>query len=68
MTETINFEKKEYVASDKERGRVMQETNILSRNTFAEESNEDKNYCKVRDHCHYTGKYRGAAHGMCNLR
>ena len=23
---------------------------------------------KVRDHCHYTGKYRGAAHEMCNVR
>ena len=23
---------------------------------------------KVRDHCHYTGKYRGAAHNICNLR
>ena len=22
---------------------------------------------KVRDHCHYTGKYRGAAHNNCNL-
>ena len=22
----------------------------------------------VRDHCHYTGKYRGAAHNSCNLR
>ena len=26
-----------------------------------------KNY-KVRDHCHYTGKYRGASHNICNLR
>ena len=28
----------------------------------------DKKYYKVRDHCHYTGKYRGAAHNICNLR
>ena len=29
--------------------------------------NDEKNY-KVRDHCHYTGKYRGAAHNICKLR
>ena len=23
---------------------------------------------KVRDHCHYTGRYRGAAHNSCNLK
>ena len=23
---------------------------------------------KVRDHCHFTGKYRGAAYNTCNLR
>ena len=23
---------------------------------------------KVRDHCHYSGKYRGAAHSLCSLK
>ena len=27
-----------------------------------------KNYCTVRDHCHYIGKCRGAAHSICNLK
>ena len=27
-----------------------------------------KKYYKVRDHCYYTGKYRGAPQSICNLR
>ena len=27
-----------------------------------------KDEIKVRDHCHYTGQYRGPAHRNCNLR
>ena len=27
----------------------------------------NKKYHKVRDHCHYTGKYSGAAHDIYNL-
>ena len=29
---------------------------------------KDRKYCKVRDHCHYTGEYRGAAHDIFNLK
>ena len=29
--------------------------------------NNNKEMRKVRDHCHYTEKYRGAAHSKCNL-
>ena len=28
----------------------------------------DKNYQTFRDHCHYTGKYRGAAPSTYNLK
>ena len=28
----------------------------------------DKKHHKVRNHYHYTGKYKGAAHNICNLR
>ena len=29
---------------------------------------EDKKHRKVRDRCHYTGEYRGAAYTICNLK
>ena len=50
-------------------------TDALKRNHKASEKshiclkefNDPKNK-KVRDHCHYTGLYRGAAHNDCNLK
>ena len=29
---------------------------------------KDRKYRKNRNHCHYTGKYRGAAHSICNSK
>ena len=40
----------------------------ICKKKFEHKYTNDKNYQKVRDHCHYTGKYRGAAHCICLLK
>ena len=43
----------------------------ICKNEFnTDENNKDafKIYHKVRDHCHYTRKFSGPAHNICNLR
>ena len=47
-----------------------QEKCHICQKEFCYDKNEKmkfKLYKKVRDHCHYTGKFRGAAHNICNL-
>ena len=44
---------------------------IYVKKTFCDDKNLKSAYDlhhKVRDHCDYTGKFRGAAHNICNLR
>ena len=38
--------------------------------TISDDDDDDdgKRYHKVRDHRHYTGKFREAVHNICNLR
>ena len=49
----------------------MQKVCYICKKIFSIDKN-DKNvfelYHKVRDHCHYTEKFREAAHSICNLR
>ena len=54
-TRIINYVKKNIIPLTKEK------------KNYNDQKVDEKNY-KVRDHCHYTGKYRGAAHNICNLR
>ena len=47
-----------------------QEVYHICKKEFFYDKNEEikfKQYQKVRDHCHYTGKFRGAVHSICNL-
>ena len=40
----------------------------IYRRYFIRKLFRNTNYQKVIDHCHHTGKYRGAAHSICNLK
>ena len=63
----INYEKKKMIPLTTEEKIYHNKQKIcyICKKEF--NNNEKKNY-KVRDHCHYTGKYRGATHNICNLR
>ena len=76
VSKTINYEKKKMIQLTTEEKIYHNKQKIcyickkeFNNNDMAELSSVErkKNY-KVRDHCHYMGKYRGAAHNICNLR
>ena len=65
-TRIINHEKKKIIPLTKEKKNYNdQKVGYICKKEF---DTTDKKHHKVRDHCHYTGKYRGAAHNICNLR
>ena len=63
----INYEKKNIVplTTKEEISYNKQKLCYICKKEF---DKSDKKHHKVRDHCHYTRKYRGAAHNICNLR
>ena len=66
-TKIINYEKKKMIpVTTKEK--IYHNKQKICYICKKEFNNNDKKQQKVKDHCHYTGKYRGAAHNICNLR
>ena len=63
----INYEKKKMIllTTEEKIHYNIQKICYICKKEF--NNNDKKNY-KVQDHCHYTGRYRGAAHNICNLR
>ena len=67
--EIINFKKKKMKLLTKEQQESYENAKIcICKETFQNKYVKHKNYCKVRDHCHYTGEYRGTAHSICNSK
>ena len=66
-TKIINYEKKKMISLTTEE-KIHYNKQKICYICEKEFNNNDKKNYKVRDHCHYTGKYRGAAHNICNLR
>ena len=66
-TKIINYEKKKMIllTTKEEIYHNKQKICYICEKEF---DIKDKKHHKVRDYCHYTGKYRGAAHNICNLR
>ena len=69
----INYEKKEMIQLTDKETEFYEKQKVchICKEEFSTDKN-DKNafnlYRKVRDHCHYTGKFRWAAHNIYNLR
>ena len=68
--EIINFKKKKMKLLTKEQQESYENAKMcyICKVKFANKHLKDKKYCKVRDHCHYTGEYGGSAHTICDFK
>ena len=68
-TKIISYEKKKMISLTKkeEKNHNKQKVCYICKKEFNTD-HSDKKHHKAKDHCHYTGKYRGEAHNICNLR
>ena len=61
IREITSIPEKEMIFRKEEKERFDEETKCWICNEKFDETD------KVRDHCHFTGRYRGAAHNSCNI-
>lgn len=64
------FRKNRNITTDEKREKIISQI-ILShmQKKFDDDNDDDnENHCQVGDHCYCTGKYRGVARSICNLR
>ena len=66
----IDFAKKKVIPLAKEELKSHQDPKVchVCGKIILKKLTKSKNYWKVRDHCNHTGKYRGTARSICNLR
>ena len=72
----IDYENKEMIPLTDEENKSHEKQNVcyICKKEFSDDDDDDdddddiKKYQNITGHCHYTGKYKGAAHNICNLR
>ena len=64
----VNLKKKKMNLLIKEQEESYENSKIccISQEKLENKHVKDKKNCKLRGHCYYTGKYRGAAHITCH--
>ena len=61
----LNLPKKEMFPLTNQEWKLFREATVC---WLCQKEFEKGDLVKVRDHCHFTGKFRGAAHRSCNLK